>query len=78
MLGNWPRFYGSFEYLYDVTVDGREAADVKGLHPELLASMRDEWDRVNAELLPYPPDHFGLPRPPRQASPGLPAVSQPD
>ncbi len=78
LLGNWPRFYGSFEYLYDVTVDGREAADVKGLHPELLASMRDEWDRVNAELLPYPPDHFGLPRPPRQASPGLPAVSQPD
>ncbi|MGD9752060.1 MAG: sulfatase-like hydrolase/transferase [Acidimicrobiia bacterium] len=75
VLGNWPRRPGTFELLYDVTVDGREAADVARHHPELVAELRDAWDRIDATLLPYPPEHPGLPR---HARPGRPAVSQPD
>ncbi len=77
-MGNWPRAYGNYEFLYDVTVDGREAADIKRHQPRELAAMRAEWDRINAELLPYPPDHQGLPKPARRASPEQPAVSQAD
>jgi arylsulfatase A-like enzyme len=74
-LGNWPRSYGRYELLYDVTVDGREAADLARRYPEVVAEMRATWDRIDATLLPYPPDHPGLPR---QASRGRPAVSQAD
>jgi arylsulfatase A-like enzyme len=74
-LGNWPRSYGRYELLYDVTVDGREAADLARRYPEVVAEMRAAWDRIDATLLPYPPDHPGLPR---QASRGRPAVSQAD
>ena len=78
LLGSWPRFWGNHEFLYDVTVDGHEAADVKRHHPELVAELRTEWDRVNAGLLPYPPDHSGVPRPPAHATAGRPAISQAD
>ncbi len=75
MLGNWPRRFGEYDLLYDVTIDGREAAEISSLHPQLLNELRREWERRAAELLPYPPDHPNLPR---HASAGLPAVSQPD
>ena len=74
-LGNWPRFPGRYELLYDVTVDGREAADLSRRYPEVLAELRAAWDRIDATLLPYPPDHPGLPR---HAERGRPAVSQAD
>jgi arylsulfatase A-like enzyme len=78
VLGNWPRFWGNHEFLYDVTVDGREAADVKRHHPALLAELRAEWELVNAGLLPYPPGHFGVPKPPGPATATEPARSQAD
>jgi arylsulfatase A-like enzyme len=75
VLGNWPRRRGPHEFLYDVTVDGREAADVSRHHPELVADLRAAWDAVDRELLSYPADHPGLPR---RAGAGRPAVSQAD
>lgn len=72
---NWPRFPGEYHLLYDVTIDGREAANIARHHPELLERMRANWDRFSEEQLPYPPDHRCLPR---QAGDGLPAISQPD
>jgi arylsulfatase A-like enzyme len=74
-LGNWPRRYGDYELLYDVTVDGREAADVARHHPEVVAELREAWERYAAELLPYPPDAPGLPR---HATAHLSAVSEAD
>ena len=78
-LGNWPRRFdtdtGYYELLYDVTVDGREMANVARHHPEVVEELRAAWDAFAAELLPYPPDHPGLPR---HAGGGLPAVSEAD
>lgn len=78
VLGNWPRFPGPWELLYDVTVDGREAADLARLHPEVVAELRAAYDAYEAELLPYAPDHPNLVAETRQAGPGYSAVSQPD
>jgi hypothetical protein len=61
--------------LYDLSGDGREVADVSRHHPELLATLRAEWERINATLLPYPVGHRGLPR---HATATQPAISQPD
>ncbi|AZM63756.1 twin-arginine translocation pathway signal protein [Streptomyces sp. WAC 01420] len=72
VLGNWPRWPGDHHLLYDVTVDGREQADVADDHPELLAAMRATWERIESGLLPYPPEHPGVPRE------GRVVVSEPD
>ena len=77
-LGNWPRTFpdgGHYELLYDVTVDGREMADVARHHPDVVAELRAAWEAIDAELLPYPPSHPGLPR---HATSSLPAVSEAD
>ena len=74
-LGNWPRHYGDYELLYDVTVDGREAANIARHHPEVVAELSEVWKAYDAELIPYPPDHPGVPR---HASKGQPAVSEAD
>ncbi|MFF7738879.1 hypothetical protein [Streptomyces sp. NPDC007984] len=71
VLGNWPRWPGDYHLLYDVTVDGREQANVAEHHPDLLAAMKSTWNRIESELLPYPPEHPGVPRE------GL-VVSEPD
>jgi arylsulfatase A-like enzyme len=76
MIGtNWPLIPGPREQLFDVTVDGREAADIAMHHRELMAELRQAWDDFDRQLLPYPPDHPALPR---QATPTAPAVSQAD
>ena len=75
ILGNWPRAFGNYEFLYDVTVDGREAANVARWHPDVLAELRAEWERVEATLLPYPPEHRGRPE---NVAKSRPLVSQPD
>ena len=75
ILGNWPRYPGGAHLLYDVTGDGRERADVARHHPDVLAQLAEAWERINDDLLPYPPDHPGLPR---HATAAFPAVSQPD
>lgn len=78
-LGTWPGAFettkGFYELLYDVTVDGREAAEISRHHPELVAEMRAAWEKFEAELLPYSDDHPNLPR---HAGGGLPAVSEAD
>jgi arylsulfatase A-like enzyme len=75
ILGNWPRHPGRYELLFDVTVDGREAADIARHHPDVVAELRDVWSRYDAQLVPYPADHPGVPR---HAGPGRPAVSEAD
>jgi arylsulfatase A-like enzyme len=75
VLGNWPRSFADYHLLFDVAVDGREQADIADRHPSVVAELRSAWERINSELLPYPPDHPGLP--PSTAMPG-PVVSGPD
>ena len=77
-LGNWPRHYsqtGHFDLLYDVTVDGREAADIARHHPDVVAEMSAAWEKLDAELLPIPDDHPNLPH---HGTDDRPAVSPPD
>lgn len=74
-LGAWPVADGDYHLLYDVTVDGREKANLAPHHPELLAELRAEAERFDAEMLPYPPDMPGLPR---RATADQPAVGHPD
>jgi arylsulfatase A-like enzyme len=71
VLGNWPRWPGEYHRLYDVTVDGREQADLSGQQADLLAALKSAWDSIEAELLPYPPEHPGVPA-------DAPVVSEPD
>ncbi len=79
LMGNWPRrFWSKNEFLYDVTVDGREAADLSRHQPELVGELRAAWDRLDIDLVPYPDDHPNRPRPPQHGAPGRPAVSQAD
>jgi arylsulfatase A-like enzyme len=75
LFGSWPRRIPFSHNLYDLSGDGREVADVSRHHPEVLATLRAEWERINATLLPYPVGHRGLPR---HATASQPAVSQPD
>lgn len=70
-LGQWPVHEGDYHLLYDVTVDGRERADLAPHHPDLVAAMRAETERFEASMLPYPDVTAPLPRP---ASPTGPAV----
>lgn len=44
------------EMLYDLNTDLMEKADKAGLNPALVAELREEWNTVNAGLIPYPPD----------------------
>ncbi|MGC5054765.1 sulfatase family protein [Micromonospora sp. DT48] len=74
VLGNWPRRDGPFHLMYDLAVESREQADIARHHPEKLAEMRATWERIDAELLPYPPDHPGLPQPSKTRA----AASEPD
>jgi arylsulfatase A-like enzyme len=75
ILGNWPVFPGDHDLLYDVTVDGREAADLSPHHPDLVAELRAVTADLDAQMVPYPPNSPGLPR---RADASGPAVSQPD
>lgn len=74
VLGNWPRRAGEHHLLYDLTVDGRERANIADHHAQVLDEMREAWRRIDAELLPYPPGHPGLPQP----SAARTAASEPD
>lgn len=75
VLGNWPLHHGEYDLLYDVTVDGREAADLSPHHPDLVTDLRAAVEALDAQMVPYPPDLPGLPR---QARAGAPAISQAD
>ena len=75
LLGNWPRYPGTRHYLYDLSGDGRECADLSRWEADRANQMRVEWERIDATLLPYPPGHKGIPR---HATPTQPAVSRAD
>jgi arylsulfatase A-like enzyme len=75
VLGRWPLYEGEYELLYDVTVDGREAADLSPHHPDLVAELRSALQVLEAQMIPYPADFPGLPR---RATEDSPAVSQAD
>lgn len=47
--------------LFDLSVDGRETADLAGEHPERVAQMLGSWEAFDHSLLAYPPP--GRPRP---------------
>ncbi|HEX5597754.1 MAG TPA: sulfatase-like hydrolase/transferase [Micromonosporaceae bacterium] len=74
VLGNWPRRFGDYHLLFDLTMDGRERADISRDHPAVVKELRAAWERIDADLVPYPPEHPGLPQP---APPGT-TVSSPD
>lgn len=77
MLGNWPRRPGTFDLLYDMTVDGRERANLAANEPELVTELRTAWERIDATLEAYAPDHPGLPGQTGDAWPP-PVMSEPD
>ena len=83
-MGNWPTLPGTRHMLFDLSGDGREAANLARHNPEELRALQNAYETVAAALLPYPLEHRGLPenspviRTPRHASPTQPAVSAPD
>jgi arylsulfatase A-like enzyme len=44
------------EYLLDVVADPQERANLRTRDPERFATMKADWDRWNATMLPYPED----------------------
>jgi arylsulfatase A-like enzyme len=47
---------GEHEYLFDVTTDERERANLAKRHPERLAEMRTAWQQWDATMPPIPDD----------------------
>lgn len=83
-MGNWPIVPGTRHLLFDLSGDGREAANRAGHDPDKLNSLRAAYEQAAATLLPYPADHRGRPenspvlRSPQHASANQPARSAPD
>lgn len=75
VVGNWPREAGQHDFLFDVTVDGREAADIKRNNEDELAELSAAWDQWASQLLPIPEGHPNLPN---HGGNGQQRVSQPD
>jgi arylsulfatase A-like enzyme len=44
------------EYLIDVVADPQERGNLRTRDPERFATMKADWDRWNATMLPYPDD----------------------
>lgn len=65
---------GPLVQLFDVTEDGREAADLSEEYPEIKADLLAEWERFNAELMEYPPRVF----PPNAAGGAAPGQTRAD
>jgi len=55
--GNWKylRINGN-EFLFDVTVDQRERANLAQRHPDVFARLKGEWEKWNAGMLAITPD----------------------
>ena len=83
-MGNWPMVPGTRHLLFDLSGDGREAANLSRHEPETLQQLRAAYDEAVSTLLPYPPNHRGRPenspviRQPQHATANQPARSAPD
>jgi arylsulfatase A-like enzyme len=56
-VGDWKYLaIDGHEYLFDLSQDERERANLAHRHPERLAAMRRQWDEWNATMAPIPPD----------------------
>jgi arylsulfatase A-like enzyme len=55
--GNWKylKLNGN-EFLFDVTKDQRERANLAYKHPDKLADLKQQWERWNADMLPIGPE----------------------
>ncbi|MBW8897988.1 MAG: sulfatase-like hydrolase/transferase [Massilia sp.] len=55
--GNWKylRINGN-EFLFDVTVDQRERANLAQRHPDVFARLKGEWEKWNAGMLAITPE----------------------
>ncbi|MES2262409.1 MAG: sulfatase-like hydrolase/transferase [Pseudomonadota bacterium] len=55
--GNWKylKLNGN-EFLFDVTVDQRERANLAKKHPQVLADLKTQWETWNAAMLPITPE----------------------
>lgn len=55
--GRWKYLkVDEYEYLFDLSADERERANLASRHPERLASMRSDWQAWNATMPPIPTD----------------------
>ncbi len=55
--GNWKylRLNGN-DFLFDVSVDQRERANLAQRHPDVFDKLKGEWESWNASMLPITPD----------------------
>jgi arylsulfatase A-like enzyme len=57
--GNWKYLeIGGNSYLFDLSYDEREQANMKKKHPEKLANLQERFAAWNATMLPYPEESF--------------------
>jgi arylsulfatase A-like enzyme len=55
--GNWKYLrVDECDYLFDLSLDERERANLGNLQPDRLAAMRDEWEAWNATMPAIAPD----------------------
>ena len=55
--GNWKYLkIQNQEFLFDVTVDTRERANLAAKHPEVFARLKADWERWSGGMLPITPD----------------------
>ncbi len=53
--GEWKYLsIGGHEYLFNVVVDKRERANLKDVHPDIFARLKQDYAAWNATMLPYP------------------------
>ena len=57
--GSWKYLQlGGRSYLFDLSRDEREQANLKDRHPEKLAELERKYNAWNAQMLPYPAKSF--------------------
>lgn len=59
LRGNWKLLMlAGKSYLFDLSVDQHERANVKELHPEIFSMLQRDFDTWNRTMLPYPIGSF--------------------
>ena len=54
--GKWKYFVaGTTEHLYDLVADPGEKTDIKDVHADVLANLRAQYRKWDAQMLPNPP-----------------------